>query len=139
MAGSLISAILLVLARAYFSKPEAQERLHMINAYYESIAFCKEYIDKNYMQDITLSQLCRKFALSRSVLCMLFSKIVGKPFKQYLSQKRIEQAISLLKDESLSFQEISDMVGYKDYSTFFRNFYKIVGISPKQYRSNKLD
>jgi len=137
MAGSLISAILLVLARAYFAEPKTQDQLKNINIYFESIMACKEYIDKNYMRNITLLELSKEFALSRSILCLLFPKIVGVPPIQYLTEKRIEQALSLSKVESLSFQEISDMVGYEDYSTFFRNFCKIVGISPTQYRSTK--
>ncbi len=140
MAASLISSILLLLARTYFAVPEMQRQLHKAeDSYYKPILSCKEYIDQNYREDISLSQLARKFAISRSELCLRFPKIVRKPLKRYLSEKRIEQAITLLKNENLSFQEISDLVGYEDYSTFFRNFHRVVGISPLQYRNGKLD
>lgn len=135
MAGSLIAAILLVLARAYFSEPKAQKQLNDINMYHDAIISCKEYIDQNYMRNITLSELTKKFTLSRSAFCLLFPQIVGLPLKQYISERRIEQALSLSVVESLSLQEIAKMVGYEDYSTFFRNFCKIVGISPTQYRN----
>jgi len=140
MAENLISAILLILARAYYSVPAVRRELHNVkDDCYEAIMSCREYIDKNYMEDLCLSQLAKQFALSRSVLCMLFPKIVGRTLKRYLSEKRIEQAISLSKVENLSFQEISSLVGYEDYSTFFRNFQKIAGISPLQYRIQNFD
>ncbi len=138
-AGSLISAILLVLARAYFSEPAAQQQLQTINIYYKAIMACKDHIDQNYMKDLCLSQMARQFGLSRSVLCMLFPKIVGKPLKQYISERRIKQAVCLSNAQDLSLQEIAAIVGYEDYSTFFRNFHKIVGISPIQYRNNKIE
>ena len=140
MAENLISAVLMILARAYYSVPAVRQELHNIkDDCYESIMSCREYIDKNYREDLSLSRLAKQFALSRSVLCMLFPKIVGRTLKRYLSEKRIEQAISLSKVENLSFQEISSMVGYEDYSTFFRNFQKIAGISPIQYRIQNFD
>jgi len=138
-AGSLISAILLVLARAYFSEPIAQQQLQTINVYYKAIMACKDHIDQNYMKDLSLSQMTKQFGLSRSVLCMLFPKIVGKPLKQYISERRIKQAACLSDVQDLSFQEIAEIVGYEDYSTFFRNFHKIIGISPIQYRNNKAE
>lgn len=138
-AGSLISAILLVLARAYFSEPTAQQQLQTINIYYKAIMACKDYIDQNYMKDLGLSQIARQFGVSRSVLCMLFPKIVGKPLKQYISERRIKQAVKLSDAQDLSLQEIAEIVGYEDYSTFFRNFHKIIGISPIQYRNNRID
>jgi AraC-like DNA-binding protein len=70
---------------------------------------------------------------------MLFPKIVGKPLKQYISERRIKQAVCLSNEQDLSLQEIAAIVGYEDYSTFFRNFHKIVGISPIQYRNNKIE
>jgi len=140
LAENLVTAILLILARAYYAVPSARRELHNIkDDCYESIMACREYIDRNYMEELSLAQLAKQFALSRSVLCMLFPKIVGRTLKRYHSEKRIEQAISLSKLEHLSFQEISSLVGYEDYSTFFRNFQKIAGISPLQYRIQNFD
>ena len=106
-----------------------------IESYSESIERCVEFIDQNFMQQITLSDLTKKFAMSKSTFTLLFSQITGIPFKHYLNRKRISQAQALVRlDNSLSFQEISKMVGYDDFSTFFRNFVKIAGVSPSQYK-----
>ena len=37
----------------------------------------------------------------------------------------------------LSFSEIADIVGYDDFSTFYRNFVKVTGLSPSAYREQQ--
>jgi len=131
----LIAAILCILSQAYFSDPRNQTKFDKIESYSESIERCVEFIDQNFMQQITLSDLTKKFAMSKSTFTLLFSQITGIPFKHYLNRKRISQAQALVRlDNSLSFQEISKMVGYDDFSTFFRNFVKIAGVPPSQYK-----
>ncbi|HHT70680.1 MAG TPA: AraC family transcriptional regulator [Firmicutes bacterium] len=134
MADSLIASILIVLSRAYFAEPGAQQQLSDINEYHESIMACIQYIDQNYMKPLTLPGLARKYALSKSTFGMLFPQIAGMSFKRYLNEKRIEHAVSLSAVESLSYYEIARLVGYKDTSTFYRNFVKVMGISPAEYR-----
>lgn len=131
----LISAVLCILSQAYFRDPHNQIKFNKIESYSESIERCIQYIDQNFMQPITLSDLTKKFAMSKSTFTLLFSQIAGMPFKHYLNEKRITQAQALVRlNNSLSLQEISRLVGYNDFSTFFRNFVKIVGISPSQYK-----
>lgn len=131
----LIAAILCILSQAYFSDPRNQTTFNKIESYSESIERCIQYIDQNFMQSITLGDLTKKFAMSKSSFTLLFSQIAGMPFKQYLNEKRIFQAQALIRlDNTLSFQEISELVGYDDFSTFFRNFVKIAGVSPSQYK-----
>lgn len=131
----LIAAVLCMLSQAYFSDPQNQTTYNKIESYSESIERCIYYIDQNFMQPITLGDLTKKFAMSKSTFTLLFSQIVGMTFKQYLNEKRISQAQALVRlDNTLSFQEISKLVGYDDFSTFFRNFVKIAGVSPSQYK-----
>lgn len=134
IASHLIASILVLLSRNYFAEPDGEKQLRGINEYHDSIRACIKHIDMNYMKPLTLIDLARKFMLSRSTFCFLFPQIAGVPLKRYINKKRIEQAVSLLLVESLPLHEIATLVGYDDISTFYRNFTRIMGVSPTQYR-----
>ncbi|MBC7961282.1 MAG: helix-turn-helix transcriptional regulator, partial [Vallitaleaceae bacterium] len=54
----------------------------------------------------------------------------------YLIHYRITMSKALLHDNNLSIQGISEAVGYKNANNFIRNFKKLVGETPHQYRIN---
>lgn len=130
MAGSLIAGMLRILARTYFGG----QRQDSVEKAQDAIRACMRYLDFNYMLDLKVDDLARQFALSRSSFVQLFSQMAGMPVKQYLHHKRIEQAKNLCTVESLPIREIAQLVGYEDFSTFYRNFKKITGQSPAEYR-----
>lgn len=133
-----IPAVLCILFEAYFSDPHNRIRLEEIESYSDSIKHCIKYIDDNFMHTIILQDLTRKFAMSKSTFTLLFSKFTGVSFKYYLNNKRIIQAQTLAQlDDSLSFKEISELVGYDNYSTFYRNFIKFLGITPTEFKIQK--
>ena len=83
--------------------------------------------------DIELSEIARRSAMSKSCFCKLFSSITGTSFKHYLNSCRVNHAAELLKaGEKVS--TVSTLCGYDDFSTFYRNFIKIMDISPAQYQ-----
>lgn len=133
-AGSLIAAMLVVLARAFFSAPAAQSQLAYINDCQRIMHACIKYTDTNYMKPLTVSALAKRFAISPSTFGIWFPQIAGLPFKRYLNNKRIVHAKALCSVKSLTLNEISRLVGYENSSTFYRNFIKIVGVSPEAYR-----
>ena len=47
---------------------------------------------------------------------------------------RIERAKELLRDVRLQVQQVSGLVGYRDYAYFYQVFKKQTGLSPKEYR-----
>lgn len=127
MSGHLVAAILRIASRCH--KPDAEVPIP------DPIEACRRYIDANYMLPLTPDGLARQFALSRSALMDRFPKTAGLPVKQYLHRRRIEQAKKLLQTVKLSVREVSKLVGYEDFSTFYRNFKKYTDQSPAQYRT----
>ena len=132
---SLISSALYILAQSYQNRSGLDQPLtkteHFLN-----IQACMQYLDDHYAEDITIEKLSRKFALSRSVLCSLFSQYTGLSLKRYVKNKRILAAEQLLRSRpDLSLSEVAAAVGYQDPSTLFRNFRDVVGVSPSRYRS----
>ena len=94
------------------------------------------YIKRNHNQNITLDDLCRHFSCSHSHLSHVFKKSIGKSFREYLTELRIEDAKALLLHSRLSVTEIALSVGFSDSNYFSNVFKKSVGISPLSFRKN---
>ena len=55
---------------------------------------------------------------------------------EYVTLVRIRRACNMMKKTRYSMEEIAERVGYSAVSTFNRNFRKILGTSPYQYKKN---
>lgn len=104
-----------------------------ITKYYDYVEFVKEYVAKNYMNDISFLDLAKVAHISRSHLSNLFKKDVGCSFPQYLVKYRIDKAIAIMNREKIPLAQLACLVGYNDYSQFSRMFKKYKGCSPTQY------
>lgn len=92
------------------------------------------YVDKNFCEALTLSELAEKFHVEASYFSKLFRQESGENFIPYITKKKMEHAIALMEKEELNLTEISFLVGYEDYGYFNRVFRKYKGCSPKDYR-----
>lgn len=93
-------------------------------------------IRAHYMEDIQLTGLAAKYNISTGRLSTMIKEELEMNFSEYVSQLRIQRAKELLADESMSIQEIAEIVGYNDYFYFTKVFKKIQGISPSKYRKS---
>ena len=93
-------------------------------------------IRDHYMEDISLTSLSTKYNISMAHLSKLIKEQLMVNFSDYIASLRIQRAKELLQDDSLSIQEISEIVGYNDYFYFTKVFKKVEGISPSKYRKS---
>ena len=93
-----------------------------------------KYINSEYMNDISLKEISKKFNYSFSHLSMKFKKVFGITYKEYLQKIRIEQSMRLLAHSDFSIEEISQSVGYKDIKAFYQVFKKIANTTPASFR-----
>ena len=91
-------------------------------------------IREHYMEDISLTSLAAKYNISMARLSEMIKEHLSLNFSDYIASLRIQRAKELLRDESLSIQEIAEIVGYNDYFYFTKVFKKVEGISPSKYR-----
>ena len=99
----------------------------------EVIEFVKDYIRKNYKEDISLADLSTKIGISSHYLSRLYKKYENENYKDYLTKIRMEEAKKLIKGKKLSIKEISYEIGYSDPNYFSRAFKKYTGISATDY------
>lgn len=91
--------------------------------------FC-EY-DKNR------DEIARSLNTTKEMLHVYFMMRVGKDFKTWRTELRIEEAKKLLiENPDVSINIIGEQAGFSDRANFHRQFVKIVGCSPKVYREN---
>lgn len=94
----------------------------------------KKYIEENYAQEISLTDLANQFFLSREHLSRRFKQETDETISEYIVRVRMEKASILLSDEKNKVKEVAEQVGYPDYKYFCRVFKKIIGVSPTKYR-----
>lgn len=99
----------------------------------------KEYVQKYYMNDISISQLSEQYHLTANYLSTMFHQKTGSRFIDYLTKIRITKAKTLLiSNKTASVQNISLMVGYNSARHFSTLFQKETGMTPTVYRKNRL-
>ncbi len=97
------------------------------------ILHCIEYIDNYYYQSISLDSVVRLSAMSKTKFCKSFFEAIGCSFHQYLNQCRIRKAVEYI-EKGYKITAVYGLCGYNDFSTFYRNFVKVMGVPPTAYR-----
>ena len=99
----------------------------------QAVARVKEYIEDCHMENISLDRLARLAGLSPFHLTRVFRREVGLPPHVYLKQVRVFKARELL-GQGLPIAEAAAEAGFTDQSHLSRQFKKLLGITPGQYR-----
>lgn len=95
---------------------------------------CKKYIEENYMKDISLDCISKKFHFNASYFSCLFKECTGTGFVEYLLKVRIQKAQQLLRSTDYKLSEIAGLVGFHNAAYFNRMFKRKIGISPNKYK-----
>jgi transcriptional regulator GlxA family with amidase domain len=92
-------------------------------------------MEERMSEPISVPQLAMAVNLSSSHLSRLFKTETESTLVQYRKKLRMKSAESLLVTSFLTIKEIAVKVGLPDDSHFVRDFEKIYGVSPSQFRS----
>ena len=94
--------------------------------------------EKRYREyDKTREQIARELNTSKEMLHMFFVTRMSVDFKTWRTRLRIEEAKQLLlENPEMSTNIVAELSGFSDRSNFHRQFTKIVGCSPRQWRES---
>lgn len=99
------------------------------------VAEARQYIYENYAQrNLDLTQVADAIGCNPSYLSRIMKQELGISFKDFLTMRRISQAIHLMRDSSLSLNQIAEKVGYSNQHYFSAAFKNCQGVSPSEYR-----
>ena len=93
-----------------------------------------DYIRNHFEQDISLEELCRRFAISEGYLSRKFKAVSGIGLNQFITYVRISNAEKLLAETDLSVTEIAKRCGFNGSNYFTSVFKKIKGMTPLMYK-----
>ena len=96
-------------------------------------------IHENYAQQLSLTELASKIAVSKEGCCRFFMSMTGKTISQYLEDYRVSQGILLLQEDQYSIMQVSYLVGFGNPGRFSAAFARRMNCTPSQYRKKLKD
>lgn len=95
-----------------------------------------QYIDGNIFSIRNLTELSKHLNYNYSYLAKMFKQTTNTTIMDYFAEKKLQCAKALIKDGSLTFTEISEMLNYASIYSFSKSFKFHFGISPIEYRKS---
>lgn len=122
---SMLQTLLLEIARRY--------RIEKTGIAPKSVS--EQILD--YMGDhsdvVTLKDIAIHFNYHPNYISALLHRETGRKFTEILLEKRMGRAVLLMRNTTLSIEEISAMLGYNNHSNFYKAFKEYYGVTPREY------
>ena len=101
------------------------------------IVMQKKYKDKNY----SAKRLAEDLGTNTRYVSAVVNVRFHMNYASFINKYRIEEAMSILVDkryQNLRMEEVSDMVGFANRQSFYASFYKLMNMTPRDYRMQHL-
>ena len=101
------------------------------------IVMQKKYKDKNY----SAKRLAEDLGTNTRYVSAVVNVRFHMNYASFINKYRIEEAMSILVDkryQDLRMEEVSDMVGFGNRQSFYASFYKLMNMTPRDYRMQHL-
>ena len=118
-------------------RPEGSDEKSYIPTKADEIQNAICYINDHLTEPLNLNDLAHEANMSRSSLSTHFKLITGVSPYEYLIIQRIELAVRMLRDTSLSVTETARKSGFTNLANFNKAFKRITGMTPRGYRQSK--
>jgi AraC-like DNA-binding protein len=102
------------------------------------IASIHDFLMNNYKEEIDLNKLADLVSMAEGSLCRFFKMNTGLTIFEYLNKIKTDFACKLLMDNDLSISEVCYDSGFNNLSHFNKQFRKITGVPPSEYRKRFL-
>ena len=102
------------------------------------IVMQKKYKDKDY----SAKKLAEDLGTNTRYISAVVNVRFHMNYTSFVNKFRIEEAMAILVDrryQSLRVEEVSDMVGFSNRQSFYASFYKLMGMTPREYRLQHLN
>ncbi|MBI4335587.1 MAG: DNA-binding response regulator [Candidatus Omnitrophica bacterium] len=98
----------------------------------------KQFIERNCFKKISLNDAAQVVCLSPKYLSRLFNEVTKKSFIGYKIGVKMKKAKELLVSTGATINQISYKLGYENAESFIRQFKKLTGATPTEYRRKAL-
>jgi AraC-like DNA-binding protein len=111
------------------------EKLVLARRTLSKAAQAKAIIDARYREPLEVADLAEKLYVSPDYLRQLFRSEYGEGPIHYLIRRRIEAARTLLQFSALPVRDVAKQCGFENAFYFSRQFRKVTGLPPSDYRA----
>jgi AraC-like DNA-binding protein len=116
-----------VQVRVYGPGMEVCELAHLRRA--------RDLLDREYARPLDVSAMARAALMSPSLFSRRFREAYGETPYSYLQARRVERAMSLLRDGGKSVTDVCMAVGFSSLGSFSSTFTRLVGEPPSAYKA----
>lgn len=95
----------------------------------------RDLMDRCYAEPLDIPRLGAVAHLSPSQFGRVFKSVFGETPHRYLQRRRVERAMTLLRQTDRPVTQVAWDVGFASLGTFSRTFSTVVGCSPSEFRS----
>jgi len=127
------------------SETEDYQTIAKTNTFYQSDKYETErlnvvcnYTLSNYSKVITLGEIASISNLTITSFCRYFKLMTKKTYYDFLTEIRISHACRFLIEDKFSVDQIAERCGFYNIPNFYRQFKKVVGITPLTYKRRYL-
>ena len=92
------------------------------------------YVEENYRYNFKIADLADECHMSETHFRRVFQEKMNMTPIEYVNFVRIKKACELIDRTDISMEEVAEQVGFVTPSTFNRNFRRIIGTSPYQWK-----
>lgn len=131
---SILKGYFLVLLTMFLREIRKNQMLHFDKQLQRIMPEIMQYIEENYYKTLSLEELAEKSFYNPSYFSRIFKELYGKTLTEYITEKRIMEAVRLLENTDLTIEEVCRRVGYSDKKHFYKMFKNKMELTPGQYR-----
>src|SRR5690242_8499947 len=96
----------------------------------------RQFSEDHQAEPLSLGRIAQVANISRHYFCKMFKKATGINFTDYLSRVRVEKSKTLLLNPNSRISEAAFACGFQSMTNFNREFKRVVGRSPTQFRES---
>lgn len=95
-----------------------------------------DLLQKHIYGNLTIEEITQQLAYGKTYVSTVFKKVYGMSIMTCYTNLKIKEAKFLIRENTASFAEISEMLGFSSPQYFSKRFRQFVHLSPKQYESS---
>ena len=124
----------LIMTRVNETGEFSQDDIVNQDVHNEVLKAMMNYVDKNYMNNITLNEVASAGGVSRSLCNTIFNKYTQMTPIEYIMHFRTRKVADLLQSGDMPMSEIAEMTGFSNASYMAETFKKFYKFSPREYK-----
>lgn len=114
----------------------SEQELASNNSKYDRITRIIDYVEQNFTRKLLLSEIAAHEEITLTYLSHFFRKTLNTSFQNFLAERRLSYAITLLETTNLSMLDVSLACGFSDIRYLYQLCRKYYSCTPIEYRKS---